>query len=286
MDNYAGLLVKGHQSTITGEMPKKIWVYWEGEKSEFLKACLYSMQHANKDYEMILLNEANLKAYCDLDWSKYQHLTPQLKSDLLRLYLLYEYGGVWLDASILVHENFAWIQRVLKDHQVDSFAYYRIQNTLNKNYPIVETWLLASKAKQPFFKAWFDELSRVVSSGIHPYLEQLKKEQDIKEITQNIGIKKLDYFIVFVVCQKVMRTVEPSMVLIDCDQNVFNLQVRNDWLRAKLLIDLSLGVFTGKNQPPHLIKFIGKERHFLQKYYAKKQYLEHSPFDVKNVVND
>lgn len=255
VDNYAGLLVKGGGG-IAGDIPKRIWVYWEGERSDFLETCLFSIKKFNLDYDVVVLNERNLVDYCSLDWSIYANLTPQLKSDLLRLYLIYHYGGIWLDASILVYRNFNWIQQLLKDHHVDSFAYYREQNTINKNYPIIETWLIASKAKHPFFKSWFDELSRVVSTGINIYLEQLKKEQDIKEITQNIGIKKLDYFIVFVVCQTVMRNVDPSMVLINCDANVFSFQVKNNWLRARLLIDLGTGVLSDQQSSPYLIKFI------------------------------
>lgn len=280
IDNYAGLVVKKNDANMLPqqELPKKIWTYWEGNTSSVLDKCFTSIQKANPDFSFVILNDKNLNQYCDIDWSLYPNLTPQLKADLIRLYLIYHYGGIWLDASIFVYKNFEWIQNLLLNYKVESFAFYRKANTTNMEYPIIESWLLAAIPKQEFFKQWYETFSKVLIEGVAPYINELKKDPNYKEITQQI--KKLDYFIVYVVCQQVMREIKPNMVMIDCDQNALNYQVKNQWIRAKMLIDLALGKLLAEGDRAFVIKLTGKERKFLEKYCSEKLYLNDSLLDI------
>lgn len=42
----------------------------------------------------------------------------QTKADLLRLYLLKEHGGVWLDISIILKENLNWLDNLLNNPKI------------------------------------------------------------------------------------------------------------------------------------------------------------------------
>ena len=91
---------------------KIIWQYWgqglEPEQlPEMVRLCFRSVEQNLGDYQLIRLDDQTLHNYLDLPdfvQAKRQHpaFKPAFFADLLRLALLDIYGGVWLDASILL----------------------------------------------------------------------------------------------------------------------------------------------------------------------------------------
>lgn len=93
--------------------PKKvIWQYWsQGYSQENVPAvvqrCFDSVDKYSNGYTVIRLCDETLSEYIDLPsfvWDKYNNgiFCKAHFSDLLRLALLNAYGGVWLDATILL----------------------------------------------------------------------------------------------------------------------------------------------------------------------------------------
>ena len=91
---------------------KIIWQYWgqglEPEQlPEMVRLCFRSVEQNLGNYQLIRLDDQTLHNYLDLPdfvQAKRQHpaFKPAFFADLLRLALLDIYGGVWLDASILL----------------------------------------------------------------------------------------------------------------------------------------------------------------------------------------
>lgn len=85
-----------------------IWQYWaQGYDSvpEIVSNCLKSVDEFAKDYIIIRLTDENLADYIDLPSfvkEKRGMYSRAFFSDLLRLILLKTYGGIWLDATILL----------------------------------------------------------------------------------------------------------------------------------------------------------------------------------------
>lgn len=85
-----------------------VWLcWWQGEEAmpEIVKACIASVRAHVKDRRVILITEENYGSYVSIpDWAveKFRRgiLSPTHFSDILRLHLLAEYGGIWLDASM------------------------------------------------------------------------------------------------------------------------------------------------------------------------------------------
>ena len=89
---------------------KIIWQYWhQGAENapQLVKECLASVKRFNPEYEVKLLTFETAGEYVELP-QKYYDLVRQKKikiaffSDMLRLNLLRKYGGVWVDATILL----------------------------------------------------------------------------------------------------------------------------------------------------------------------------------------
>ena len=122
---------------LSGECP--IWVCWfqgENQMPPLVKGCYRSIkQHANR-HPVILITLANYNQYVSipqyiLDKQKTGKISYAHFSDIIRVNLLADYGGIWLDATIfLTNEIKEWElpfysikQRVPNDFQYVS--YYR-----------------------------------------------------------------------------------------------------------------------------------------------------------------
>lgn len=107
-----------------------IWTYWEDVQSESLRpwyidACLQTMKaHCNSDgFELHILGVDNYQDYLPEITSdilqlksKYPRLKARFRANYIRGWLLYNYGGVWLDADTIVLNNFHPVLELLNNH--------------------------------------------------------------------------------------------------------------------------------------------------------------------------
>ena len=135
---------------------------------------------------------------------------------------------------------------------------------------------MASVKKNVFFKHWYDELYLAIQQTPKCYVQNIQKtEKNSKDIFQRIS--NLEYLVAYVACQKVLRRSFPSITLIDCDENAFYYQVKNRWVKEKILIDMAINY--PAEEYPKLIKLAGKERNYLCQYYDKGMYFKGSFID-------
>lgn len=118
---------------------KVIWQYWgQGMDKdclpEIVQICFDSVDRNRGDYRVIRLTDTTVSEYIDLPnfvWRKRENsqFTRTLFSDLLRIALLSVYGGVWLDATILLTGG-------LPDTygKYDFFMFQRSEEEKNKKY--------------------------------------------------------------------------------------------------------------------------------------------------------
>ncbi len=276
-DNTADLINLNPSMNIK-PIEKIIWIYWEGPISKFLEDCLKKIQKLNTNYEVNILNDKNISHFSTIPYEDFGEISPQLKTDVLRLDLLYSYGGIWIDASVILNENLNWIDEIIEKNSTNAFGYYRSGNTTNFDFPVIESWLLATSQSNPFFLAWKNELIKAIKIGKLNYINEIKKENEKPEdYFQNIG--DLEYLIIYVACQVAMRKTKASFTLINCDKNAFQFQTKNNWNTFKLCLDLGIN-YKPKN-PPKLIKIIGTDRKILEKIYDKSIYHKDSLLNFK-----
>lgn len=90
-----------------------IWVMWyQGiEKApDIVKCCVESIKEHSAGHQVIVLSEENLHDYIELPdfiMEKFSrgYISRTHLSDMIRLNLLYLYGGAWLDATVLVSND-------------------------------------------------------------------------------------------------------------------------------------------------------------------------------------
>ena len=96
------------KKAITVETPETIWQFWDNPAGkttpEIVKSSLASVEKFKGNFERKILNNATLENYSDLpgfvlDKFKKGQIDYTHFSDLLRLNLLKNHGGIWLDAT-------------------------------------------------------------------------------------------------------------------------------------------------------------------------------------------
>ena len=95
-----------------GDMCEKgiIWVFWwqgEDDAPVLIKQCLKCLRANAGDHPVILISRHNFKNYVSIPSYILEKVNSGIISlthfsDILRMSLLYEHGGLWLDSSILV----------------------------------------------------------------------------------------------------------------------------------------------------------------------------------------
>lgn len=88
-------------------LERKIWMcWWQGEENapEIVRACINSVRRNAGSHGVIVVTDENVNEYVDVpDWIfdkvKTGIMSRTHLSDLLRLALLAEHGGMWLDAT-------------------------------------------------------------------------------------------------------------------------------------------------------------------------------------------
>ena len=140
---------------------KIIWTYWETlpgkKKPGYIDLCINSIKfNCEKCFDIIVLNENSIYNYLpeikDIDFSKLN--LPQ-KVDYYRYSLLEKYGGVWIDADILVIKCICPFYKKLENYDYVGFGCGYEQNTCSKTlygYSRPLNWFMISKKNTPFIK--------------------------------------------------------------------------------------------------------------------------------------
>jgi len=106
-----------HSPTDTG-LNKTIWLLWlQGwDKAPWIvQKVKESWEKQNDGWKIITLTSDNLKEYVDIPYIGKGSITPQAKSDIIRLSILEKHGGVWADATLLCMKPLdSWVWEHIK----------------------------------------------------------------------------------------------------------------------------------------------------------------------------
>jgi hypothetical protein len=199
---------------------KIIWQFWyqgiDENTLKVVKVCLNSVKKHRNGYQIIILSKKNINDYIELPDFVWKRLGSgeggggydiTKLSNLVRLYLLSAYGGVWLDATIYltkpIEENYL---------QKDFFALQRSETPPSdlKNFtkydPLGLSWDLASYVRMQNSFIIAKPHNKIIDDLLSILLEYWKKEEQtghyfffqicFNQMMQNDEWKKLNCEIV------------------------------------------------------------------------------------------
>ena len=116
-DSISNLVARHAVSGSDLSTSKYIWMFWwQANHNELpvIRTCIQSVKkHMPKDAELIILTKENLSQYCSIPDHIYQKLEAGIItlthfSDIVRVTALADRGGLWLDATIFVTDDFSY----------------------------------------------------------------------------------------------------------------------------------------------------------------------------------
>jgi hypothetical protein len=157
------------------KVPKIIWSYWDNsEVPDFIKKCRKNWKKFAPNYEIKCLNKSNITQYIDNMPENWESLPAYRQADVLRLKLLEKYGGIWIDASILLMEN--------PDKFIGDDITLFITPSSNNSNPIYENWFIASGKNNKIIQKWIIEVEKAIKNP-KEYLEF--SNEDNKKLVGN-----------------------------------------------------------------------------------------------------
>ena len=136
------------------ETERKVWVCWfQGIENapEIVKRCYASVREHITDREVVLLTENNYRDYVSFpkeiqDKIECGIIKGAHMSDLLRLELLQQYGGTWIDATVFCSS------KDIPDYMLNSdlFLFQCLKPGKDGQSSTISNWFMTAKPNQKF----------------------------------------------------------------------------------------------------------------------------------------
>jgi len=149
------------------EIPKIIWTYWDTtELPEFIKICQMNWKKFAPNYQVNFIHQDQVEKLVDMP-QNWKNLPNFRQADVLRLKLLEKYGGIWMDASILLLTN--------PDNFVKQDLTLFIVPSKSFDNPVHENWFIAARKGHPLIIEWVKEVA-IAMTNVDKYINESKKE--------------------------------------------------------------------------------------------------------------
>lgn len=203
-------------------IPKKIWTYWHTKSlPDIINKCIENWRKYNPEYEIVILNNSNYKEYikeCDIIDYPASRFHARV-ADFMRIHVLNQNGGIWLDASTILHESLDWVLKKYQEQRYEFIGYHIASKETKPEYPVIENWFMAAPKGSKFIQKWlekflesnkfqsdYDYLLYIESLGVNlqdlsrtGYLTMhyaiqyvLQKEMSINEIKTKLYLEKAE----------------------------------------------------------------------------------------------
>lgn len=166
-------------------MNKIIWIFWlQGREKapNIVKKCMESWEEKNPNWSIRLLDEKNMSRYIELPDLCDIKITCTSLSNVLRVFLLKEYGGVWVDATLYCNKSLDdWLDPYMKH---GFFAF-------NKPAPncSLTTWFLACEENNHIVTHLCDKTLKYWSTRDAPNTDFLLQELFASLLEENVSCR-------------------------------------------------------------------------------------------------
>lgn len=258
-------------------IPKVIYTFWHSEDiPKLIELCLSTWKYFNPNYEIILMNLNNYQQYCSFDLKTLRHLDPNnptRMTDFIRLEVLKNRGGIWMDPSTICTAS---LDSII-NKKVTELAIYATD--IETKYPIVESWFIAGIKGNEFIGMWHQELV-VKSNNFKSFKDYVKNalkglDKSSKWWKSSLPfyyefgrkrLSKLTYFGIHVAAQVVIQKQEYKF-------NKTNIIDANPPLKyAADMQGLCEGLATGRESKP-IIKLTKNDRIYIDQHPEIKDQL-------------
>jgi hypothetical protein len=219
-------------------LPKIIWTHWDDmENTPLLIKNIFELREKKlTDWKIHVLNNTNISQYIDENMypKNYNNLLPSQKSDWIRLYLLKKYGGVWLDAGIIINDSNKLNEMYESSihYKSELTGYYLNGSTINNDpSTFFESWFIMAPINSRIIDKWLYEFEEAIHVGFSTYKNDIiKKGVDVSKIYM-YGPDDT-YLTIHATLQKILQLNEiknPKMLLYKAEDSMYKLHQECNW---------------------------------------------------------
>jgi hypothetical protein len=178
-------------------LPKQIYCYWHDlSNNSVINAHLMTWKkHVPSDWQINIIDNKNLHNFVSKEFiDKYIYLDPVRFSDFLRIELLLNNGGVWMDPGIFI-TNGAFLDIFHSEmitHKYDATLFEFVVNTTMPHAPHLENWFIMAPKNSKLIKDLYTEFIKSENIGFLNYKNTVIIPSKIN-ISRTLGYKDDTY---------------------------------------------------------------------------------------------
>ena len=188
-------------------IPKIIWTYWHEPKlPSLLKKFINTWKKHNPNFKIIILNNKNIKTFLpteDLDiLNDKKNKTPTRFSDIVRYDILYKYGGIWSDISIICLKSYNSILKKMKNKNLEYYGYLHNDNP-HKDKTLISSWFFVCVPNSIFLKDIVSKMNEVENfDNVTDFVKDMEKSIDTSSLKTKHKVYLWNYVITKYVLSK------------------------------------------------------------------------------------
>jgi hypothetical protein len=146
------------ENNIVNINENNVFLYWVGNDYKLIKILrdiIYLHSKKGKNYTVHLLNKDNIKKYITNIPDYFNDLLPAHQADFIRVNVICDYGGIWLDSDTLVMDNLNSLFDIIKNK--DGFFILENNTTLSNG-------VFGSKPNTPLMLEWKTKILNILNT--------------------------------------------------------------------------------------------------------------------------
>ena len=224
------------------EIPKNIYIYWDNLKNnDIIQYFIDNIKRkaSLNNWKVYFITRENVHQYVDKQfYKKFINLNSVRFSDFLRLKLLYDNGGAWIDAStILIQPNFLDnFRNKMIQNKCDVLLFEFKEKTLHKNYPFLENWFIMAPKHSIFIKDLYDYFEKSYDMGFYNFKQKILMPSKV-DLNATIGYGKKTYHMQHALMHYMLlnNRNKYKICIENAGESMFKAQNNVDWKSDKLI---------------------------------------------------
>lgn len=221
-------------------LPKIIYGYWDDFDNNPIIQSHYEnwKKHFGKDWKIIIISKKNINQYVSEHFlKKYENLDATRFSDFLRLELLKNNGGVWLDMGIIItNSNFLnkYYNEMIQ-YKYDVCLYELKIRTIDPNYPYLENWFIIAPKNSIFINDLYIEFDKSYQMGFLNYKKNVLMYNNVK-LDKTIGYHNRTYLMQHAIIHYLIKKGNIYNINIkDASESMFAIHEKENWNHSNII---------------------------------------------------
>ena len=231
-----------NNNKIKYEIPKNIYIYWDNLKNnDIIQYFIDNIKRkaSLNNWKVYFITRENVHQYVDKQfYKKFINLNSVRFSDFLRLKLLYEKGGAWIDASTIIIQptfldNF---RNKMIQNKCDVLLFEFKEKTLNKNFPFLENWFIMAPKHSIFIKDLYNYFEKSYDMGFYNFKQKILMPSKVN-LNATIGYGKKTYHMQHALMHYMLlnNRNKYKICIENAGESMFKAQNNVDWKSDKLI---------------------------------------------------